>query len=725
MNKIERALNDEDGDVSELRKNNYNRYYGKQYGNERDGYSKFVTRECFEAVEWALPSVLRAFMSTERAVSFDPVGPDDEAQADQETDVVNYWIQKKNNGFITLHNWTKNILMYPNGYVKAWVEEQDTVEYQAFTGLTMEGLAKIAQHPEMEIIEQDSRQEYFEDYDTYVDLFDIRVKIQKEERALKIESIPPDELLIDDNLYSLDLDEADFICHRTRKSISSLVSQGFDAEALYALGESGDENTWNDERVNRLFYEEENPDSDEAGDNRGPNKLVWVHECYLNVDYDDDNIAEHRRVLMIGDQIFENDPDSYQPFIAASAIIMPHKHIGMSYVESVTDLQLVSTTIFRQMLDNIYKQNIRRHFMAEDALLSDNSTMDDYLDARSELIVINGRPAEQIMPEAVQPFTAELLSVVEYVKSLPAKRTGVAPELSLDPSILKDSTMGAFMGALDQASQRLEMLVRNIAETGMKPLTCKVHQLVRRHLAVEETVKIRGEWITVNPADWNDRTNISVNVGLGFNNKHQKMQLLMGLLDLQKEALGFNLADAEKIHYTLEKLLEVAEMGHSGHYFIDPAKPVGVDPVTGKPIPWQPPQPQPDPNMILAQAQAQALQMEQQRKMFEAQAKAQADNQKLQAEMQKMFASIQEQQARLQIEQDKLLLSREEFQAKYELDVSETAVKNRETIASTGLKEAQTAQTLAQAGKTQLEISDEYREAQDILTGTDNDQTDQ
>ncbi len=133
-NKIENAINNEDGTVSDLRSYNFDRYYGKQYGNEREGFSKFTTREVFEAVEWAIPSVLRVFTSNQNAVEFIPHNEEDEEQAQQETDVANYYIHTENNGFLLLHNWTKDLLMFPNGYVKAHVEEKEVEKFARFRG---------------------------------------------------------------------------------------------------------------------------------------------------------------------------------------------------------------------------------------------------------------------------------------------------------------------------------------------------------------------------------------------------------------------------------------------------------------------------------------------------------------------------------------------------------------------------------------------------------------
>lgn len=718
MRKIERSLNDESGGVSDVRQHNFDRYYGKPYGDEREGYSSFITRETFEAVEWALPGPLRVFTSGDRAVSFDADGPEDEDQAKQETDVANHYLLKENNGFLLFYSWLKDILMYPNGYVKAHVEEKTETEVETYTGLPISELTLLAEHPDVEVLEQDSEVKTIEGMT--VELFDVKVRVTRTTRKLLTQNIPPEELLVDDGLTTIDLDEASFICHKVEKSISDLVAEGYDYDELMAVGEDRKE-SWNDERVNRLFYEEENPDSTDD-DNTGHDRMLWVHECYVKLDVDGDGLAERRRIVLIGHEIFENEEDSYQPFVSAAAILIPHKHICMSYVESVQDLQLVTSTVVRQLLDNVYKQNIRRTFLNENTITSDNETLDQILDAESEVILVRGNPAEAVQPEQIQPIVGELLEVTKFLRDQPQFRTGVAPNLSIDPNVLQQSTMGAFMGALEEANQRQEMLVRIFAEVGVRPFMRKIHRLIRTHINVPKALKIRGEWTNIDPSQWRERTNLTVNVGLGHNSKEQKVQLLVQLLTMQKEAAMQNLSTPEHIFHTFDLLIQAVQLGEVEQFFTDPSKPVGVDPQTGHPIPWSPPQPPPDPNMLLAQAQSQALASKAEVEKFEAQSKAQLDAAKIQAEAQKTQAAVDKDRREIALRERGLEKELQEFRDKYAIDAATARADIVNRDADTELKEAQRVKTLADSGKaaaetakTRVEASDEVREAKDII----------
>lgn len=604
QNFVDNGINSDDGEVTEVRQNMFSRYMGELYGNEREGYSKYVSREVLQAVEWALPSLLRVFTGGIRPVEFKASGEKDEQQAKHETDVVNHWFADGNveaSGFITLYSWLKDLLLYPNGYVKVSVEEEEETDTDEFEGITDDIFDTIEEKGgEIEV----TRRYWGKDRNNQkIRLYDVAVTSTKWSKRIVVEPIAPDCCIIAHNHNKLDVDKAEFICIREQKSRSDLRKMGFDADMLEDLSQD-DSETWNDERVNLLFYTDEQPsiDGDSAYDLEA-DEMFWVHECYMYVDYDEDGVNELRKVTMAGCRILENEACDFQPIVAASAIHITHKHVGMSYAEIVADLQELMTTLTRQLLDNIYKQNVQRRFINENALLSDNRTMDQLLDGTSETILVRGDPNAAVFPEQITPIVQEIGVVIEQFKEQPQMRTGVAPQLSLDPGVLEKATMGAFVGALEQASQRLELLARLFAETGLKKVFQKIHYCLRTYFDQPQEVQINKKWITVNPKDWKRRSNMNVNVGLGFNNKQAMLGLLTQLLAIQKEALQLGLSDAKTIYATLEKLVEQANLGSAATYFNDPNEPD-----------FKAPPPPPNPQLILAQAQANALNAEAKRK---------------------------------------------------------------------------------------------------------------
>lgn len=730
-NKIDQAMNDEDGDLSDVRKENLNYYIGAEYGDERDGYSKFVTRETLETVEWVLPSVLRVFLSGDRIVSFTPESPEDEESAKQETDITNYFVMRGNNGgagsFLPLHHWVKDCLMYPTGYIKVYMAEVAKSDVGTVSGLNEIGVKMLVDDPDVEILEQRSRMVQVPAPAPQgppgnqpqpaglplspggapapgmvpMEVFDLKIRTTKEQMELRIEAVPPEEVLVDNDCTSTNLDEAKFVCHRTRKSFTQLVEEGIDPDELNEVGNAEDYQ-WNDERTNRLFYEDEDPDTGEDDDDSM--RQFWVHECYVWMDANGDGLAEHRRVLLIGHRVFEDEETNYQPLVAMSAILMQHKHNGMGFIEIVKDLQLLGSVLHRQLLDNIYKVNIHKKFFSEDALTQDGATMEALLNTQAEYVPVRGPAQQAVYSDVVPTMAGEILPVIQHLDTQRASRTGITPEAGVAANDLQEVRQEVFSNAMDRASQRIEMLVRIFAETGFRQLMLKVHQLLRSHWDIPKAIKLRGEWVDVDPQGWRDRTDMAVEVGLGFHTKQQQMSMLIQLLQIQKEAAGNGLSNPEKIYHGLEKLINAGGLGDVRSYFVKPGTPE-----------YQPPEPPPDPNMILAQAQAQALQSEQQRKNMELQLKFQTDGIKIQSEAQKARADAETKAAEREIKLRELALKEFELQENSKYSAAELEAKIDEIRASTQLKRSQSDKAMAEAAATAVEASETYQKAAQIV----------
>lgn len=613
-NKISAALNDESGDVAQLRKTNFDYYNGEGYGDERDGYSKVVTRECLETVEWASAEILPAFVASDRAVSFDPVGPEDEDAANQETDVTNHVLMKENDWYLTAYGIVKDALMYPNCYAKIWVDEVEDTEVNYHYGLSA---------PQVELLESDDAFE-IEEADTRVinseqgpiQVFDCKVRHTKTETKITVQSVPAEEVLIDADHLSLDLDKADFVCHRRQRNFTDLVNEGYDAERLREIG-SDDEGEWNDERSNRLFFSEESPDQE--GEDDESMRQFWVHECYVRLDADGDGLAERRFILMIGDEVFENEEYAYQPFACGSAIPMNHKHIGQSVLELTKDIQHISSVLTRQLLDNTYRINSNRKYIGESALVDGGLTMDQLLDADNEFIQC--RDPHAIIPELTPSIINELLPVIQHMEDRGIKRTGIDFNTKMDKDVLQNTTAQAFMGALERSSKQVEAYTRSLAETVFKQLVRKTHQLLREHTDQKKVVQIRGQWVDVDPREWKTRHNLTVNVGLGSGNKDQNINIAMQMLSIQKEALQGGLTDTGKIYNTLEKLVEAVGWKNTEKYFKNPS----LEP---------PPPPQPDPMM-------QAVMQEQARKNKESEVNIATKMQDMQTKLAEFEAKME------------------------------------------------------------------------------------
>lgn len=675
------ALNYRDGELSSRRINNFQRYLGKPYGNERAGQSKVITRECFEAVEWALPSIMRVFMASPQIVEFVPVGAEDEAAAKQETAALNHIFLKQNDGFMTLYTWIKDTLMNPVGYCKVYWDVRKEKKTERYKGLFPQQVEELMADDNVEITGQE---ETYREVPTpagpvQITLFDIELKRTSETGKVVVEPVPPEELTVDDKLGTVSLENADFVCHSPQISRSDLIEMGYDEDVVYSLP------TWTED------YEERQQRHDAAEDRGMSNissdasdastELVEIDEAYLYVDYNGDGIAEYRRVVSCNEVVLENEEADMLPFVAMTAVPMPHLHVGLGWMELVLDIQKINTTLTQQVLNNAYRTNNPRTVAGPGVNMTD--LMNDLPNAP-----IRAKNPDMLRIEPTQPVIGQMMPMFAHMQEMEEGRTGVSRATKgLDTDTLSRVTKGAFLGSLEQANQRLEALARIIAETGVKPLFLKIHQLVLTHQTDAFQAKISGAWQNIDPTEWRERNDMTVTVGLGTGNKQAQMMVLDKVKEMQGALLSngkANLVTDQNLFETAAKMIEIGGLYNAEKYFSNPA--------------LQPPQqeapPPPDPNMELVKVEQQKVQLTHQRDMMKMQSDHQKEVQKLQMEIAKL------EQAKLKGTQDFVLKQRAQDTKDWEIllnSENQQSMIDQKNIAELNRRQNEYAQGLANA----------------------------
>ncbi|WP_456785462.1 portal protein [Bradyrhizobium sp. USDA 4516] len=82
----------------------------------QDGRSRAVSTDVADTIEGLMPSLMDIFAGSDEVVRFEPVGPEDEAAAQQETDYVNHVFMQQNPGFMTLYSFIKDALLLPRAF---------------------------------------------------------------------------------------------------------------------------------------------------------------------------------------------------------------------------------------------------------------------------------------------------------------------------------------------------------------------------------------------------------------------------------------------------------------------------------------------------------------------------------------------------------------------------------------------------------------------------------
>jgi len=544
-------------------------YLGQPFGNEEEGRSQVVSYDVQDTIESALPQLLKVFVAGDKVVQFDPKGPEDQDAADQETDYINHIVMEKNEGFKIFYVWFKDALLSKNGYVKVYAEEEEEEEEYEYKGLTDAQLQMLASDENTEVLEHEAYPDPSINMDVVyqqaaingVDpatvvqpmLHDVKLKITEKETEIVIENVAPENMMVSVEVSGPNLQDARFVQHREVMQLSD-IAETFDKPLEYIKSIMSDlRDTFEEESNARDIYDEEYDRAIESNE-------ALVKDTYIKF------AGKRHRIVVFGNTILYKEPCEYVPFACITPMIMPHRHIGRSYADLTMDIQLIKSTLIRGQLDNMYLANNGRY------AISDRVNLDDMLTSRPGGIVrVEGDPGAGIMPLSHPPLPASSFGMVEYMDSMKEKRTGItAYNQGLDSNSLNKTATGVSQ-IMNAAQQRIELVARTFAETGVKELFKLVHYLVRTTLTKPDITRIRNKWVEVDPREWKARKDLSISVGLGAGNKDQQLMHLTSILNMQKEAIQVGLTNPEKIYNALAKLTQNAGFKNPEEFWVNPA----------------------------------------------------------------------------------------------------------------------------------------------------------
>lgn len=110
-----------------------------------DGRSRAVSTDVADTIEGLMPTLMDIFAGSDEVVKFEPVGPEDEEAAQQETDYVNHVFMQQNPGFMVLYGFIKDALLSKNGIVKVFWEEREEEQRETYYDLSEDQFALLAQ----------------------------------------------------------------------------------------------------------------------------------------------------------------------------------------------------------------------------------------------------------------------------------------------------------------------------------------------------------------------------------------------------------------------------------------------------------------------------------------------------------------------------------------------------------------------------------------------------
>lgn len=657
------------------------------------GRSSVVSKDVADTIGWMLPGIIRVFTASDQMAVFEPQRPSDEEFAKQATDYCNFVFMKDNPGYRTLWNATHDSLLLGNGIVKHWWDDKEECEYTEHTGLTEEQLAILAQEGDVEIVAQKpgapQRVAVPDQMGNLVPIdlptYDVKIKRVTMDGRLRVECIEAEDFLLDREATTIE--DARFCAHRDHVSRSDLIEMGFKRELVESLP------------VDRFstMQEEKLAREDDARTyfnmvGHESTLLVELYECYVKVDVDGDGIAETVRAFYAGAsgagelldwEVWEDDV----PFSDIPCEPVPHRWDARSVADDVNDIQRVKTVLTRQFLDNLYWVNNPLNVAQEDTVVNPDMMVSPKFGGTVWL-----KKSATIPPAPLPiPFIGDkALLGLQHFDNVREMRTGVSRStMALDPEALQNQTATANQNQKDAAYSQIELIARNQAELGWRRVFKQILKLIVKHQDRPRVIRLRDEWVEMDPRSWDAGMDVQINVGLGTGSRDRDMAMLNTILGVQVMMVdrlaqgGFGAKAVEmvpKINLTAQKLAESAGIKNPEQFFLD------IKDEEVEMMKQQASQPQPSPEEIKAQTQ---LQIAQQQAAID----AQADERKAQIEATQAQADIATNDRKMQAE---MLKSQQQFEFDKELAVLEFQLQRELKMAELDMKRQMHEQQMAQ-----------------------------
>ncbi|MDW9807143.1 phage portal protein [Sinorhizobium meliloti] len=596
--------------------------------------SKVVSRDVRSAIKKVLPSVIRTILGNDKVVEYQPVNEGDEAAAEQATDYVNFVVFPESDGYDAVQDAAHDALKLRNGIIRWWCDKKRKVQVSKHTGLEEQALVQLVADDDVEVLEQE---QYEEQIDTPqgpqpVTLYNVKIRRVSEYGCTKLAAVPLEEFLIHPDAISID--DSPITGMKTRLRRSDLVEMGYDREKVDSFPASGSDIEEEEEEFTRR--------RDAFDENDSIVKAlqeVDYYELYVKIDADDDGIAELRRMVFAGGlaevNLLEDEEWDEVPFADLITERRPHQREGNSVTDDMAEIQRVKTVLMRQTLDNLYWQNNQQPIVQEGTIANPEAVLNPKFG--QPIRVNQGIDVRGAVGYNTVPFVAEQsFGMLSYLDQEATDRTGISDASSgMAPDALQNMTAKASAMIEAAGVGQTELMVRTFAQ-GLRRVFQGLLRLVIKHQDKPRTVRLRNQWVTFDPRQWNADMDVTVNTGLGAGTRERDMMMMQVVGQQQEKLLAAYgpvnnpYVSAENIWNSVSRGVEAAGLRTPDLYFTKPT-PEQIDQLQKAQAN------KPDPEMekvkIKAQADQQKAQLDAQLQREKMQQEAQLETQRIQQEM--------------------------------------------------------------------------------------------
>lgn len=490
------------------------------------GVSTIVDTSTTEVVEAYTAVLSDLFLANKRLAKFTPYDntPSAIQAAKDASDITNYCLFKKNNGWEIIQQWMKAALLWKNAVCRwGYIEDYDYI-FEEYERISQPNLDELLSEDGVEIVGNLQFENQPEEFSQEVELMYIDVRIRKRinKSKVKLELVPPENFRISRD--ATHIDDASFVGVQTEMTRSEIRKYYPEmADNIDSWDELGDEGWAGSLGYSQDIAARKKVTGQEYTQGSLQQTLmpleanieVSVTECWMHVDRDGDGIAELKHFIIAGSHIlYENDCDEI-PLASIVPIDIPFEFYGLSMADFTRSSTLASTAILRGFVENTYLTNYSPKLA--DPNVVDFSALQNM--KPKQIIPTNGSPVgavQQLPPEAISTGTVPLLEHLQLIKE---QATGMSKAAQgLNDTLYVSGNSEQKLSAVQSAAQkRIQHIARRFAETGFKRMISGVYSTMRQNMKEIVNYNIGNSFKSINVSKLPSGMDVEVLLDIGEN----------------------------------------------------------------------------------------------------------------------------------------------------------------------------------------------------------------
>lgn len=618
-------------------------YHGKLPKPMHAGNSKYTSMDVWDAVESCKATILEVFAAGNEIAEFIPQGPEDVDLAKVASAYTDYAIFRQNDGFDVFSQVLHDGLISRVGIAKVYWDKCYEDEEETFEDVPIDALDVMLEDESLTL--KDAKSD-----DPLSGKVSGTIVRRRNKSQVRIDPIPPEEFLI--STTAKNLRETNFCAHRVKKTVADLVQMGLSVEEAMQVPLDGLNELNDSDKMAR--FQALSDEMEFAKDYQDQMKEVTVHECYIRIDMEGNGYPKLWKVTKAGKHILDKEEISRHPFIPFVPLPVPHAFYGSNFAAKVIPIQNARTVLMRGILDHTVITNNPRYQVVKGALINPREMIENRVGG-----LVNVTRPDGIMPlqqASLNPFVFQTIQLLDEDKEDTTGVSKLSQGLNKD-AVSKQNSQAMIEQLVGLSQQRQKIIARNFANQFVIPLFLEVYKLVIENEDQRKIIEVAGQFIEVDPQKWDERTDVTVKLKLGYGEKEQEAQRLLGLHQFLSQDPGASpMYDMPQKYGLLSDYLKLT--GHKDvSRYLKPLNQI------------QPPQPPPDlvAEVKKLEAEAASIAQRSQIEAMQAQFKMQLDAMKQEMEKSNRLIELMVQQRDME---------RKEFEAKsrHEIGMRELAM---------------------------------------------------